>query len=104
MSKNTPPTGEVSLSRRKLFGLKRRDSEPAIESTPRKIAVINPLTCLAYHKIVCYTCTSSSAASDVYKRQVIGKAGEGVYHCDFSWHRFYSGLRILALETKKSAP
>lgn len=56
MSKNTPPTGEVSLSRRRLFGLKRKDSESTIESMPRKIAVINPLTCLAYHKIVCYTC------------------------------------------------
>lgn len=54
MSKNTPPTGEVSLSRRRLFGLKRKDSDG--ESLPRKIAVINPLTCLAYHKIVCYTC------------------------------------------------
>ncbi|RDU72638.1 hypothetical protein CQA57_06645 [Helicobacter anseris] len=52
MSKNAkaPLDEGANLSRRKLFGLKKQETQT------RTIASINPLTCLAYHKTICYSC------------------------------------------------
>ncbi|WP_104697816.1 MULTISPECIES: 4Fe-4S binding protein [unclassified Helicobacter] len=41
---------ETNLSRRRLFGLKTPKEEVRI------IADIDPISCLAYHKTICYSC------------------------------------------------
>lgn len=41
---------EANISRRRLFGLKTQ------KQNTRVIADINPLSCLAYHKTICYSC------------------------------------------------
>ncbi|MCE3038162.1 4Fe-4S dicluster domain-containing protein [Helicobacter anatolicus] len=50
---DTTPTG-VNLSRRNLLKFSKNTS--SLDTQTRKIATINPLSCLAYHKIICYSC------------------------------------------------
>lgn len=51
----TPNTG-VNLPRRNLFKFLKKEENSHNQIETRKIATINPLTCLAYHKTICYSC------------------------------------------------
>ena len=54
MKKNTESTlQEVDHSRRRLFLFKK---ESSLEDKTKIIARIDPLSCLSYHQIVCYSC------------------------------------------------
>ncbi|SQH71867.1 4Fe-4S binding protein [Helicobacter mustelae] len=56
MRKKQSTSHEVDPSRRKLFfGFGKKDCKE-IPAPMKKVAIIHPLTCLAYQKVICYAC------------------------------------------------